>query len=302
MKAGHQRKVRVKNPTAQRAFAARCGKAKAKPEPSFLAKVYLYFRFLMQWLVSSIGSILFPAKPLVKAAKIAKGGHITVYLKVNDATTFFRVRWSNNTDMFKEWVAKKVDLDVDAFFLTHQGSQLTSGNTLRDCNIQDGTTIFLSERLLGGSGRGEGVRRGQRKRLPVFRDGFVRSDTFNDEDGDADGDADGYDQNYSGDDDDDDLSPAEKRRKDNKGDAVRVRGTKKPAPSALKTSKADFLSDHTGSLMRKWKLADRLGTLKASIDDFNQKKTTKSERSIIEEINRADCFERTIHFSNLIKE
>jgi hypothetical protein len=143
------------------------------------------------------------------------------------------------------------------------------------------TTVFLSERLLGGSGRAEGVRRGQRKRLPVSRDGFVRSDTCNDEDGDADGDDDGYDQNYSGDDDDDDLSPAEKRRKDNKGDAVRVRGTKKPAPSALKTSKADFLSDHTGSLMRKWKLADSQGALNESIEKYNSKKMTKCKRSII---------------------
>jgi hypothetical protein len=286
MKAGHQRQVRVKNPAAQRAFAARCGKAKAKPEPSLLAQVYLYFRFLMQWLFSSICSILFRAKPHVKAAKVAKGDHITVYLKVNDATKMFRVRWSNTTNIFKEWVAKKVGLDVDAFYLTHQGSQLTSGNTLRDCNIQDGTTVFLSERLLGGSGRGGGVRRGQRKRLPVFRDGFVRSDSFNNEDVDDVDDDD--DDNYNAADDVGDLSPAEKRRKDNKGDVVQVRGTKKPVPAAAKVSAADFLSDHTGSLMRKWALADSQGTLKDSIEKYNSKKTTKSERSImVRKINGA---------------
>jgi hypothetical protein len=137
MKAGHQRKVRVKNPAAQRAFAARCEKAKAKPEPSFLAQVYLYFRFLMQWLFSSIGSILFPAKPPLKTMKVKKGDHITVYVEVDNTTKWLRVRWSNTTDTFKEWVAKKVGLDGDAFYLTHQGSQLTSGNTLLDCNIQD---------------------------------------------------------------------------------------------------------------------------------------------------------------------
>ena len=162
------------------------------------------------------------------------------------------------------------------------------------------TTVFLSERLLGGSGRGGGVRQSGRKRKAPSRYG----DNANIKEDYGDGNDD--DQSNNSDDDDEDEDDEEvdriaKRVRASNGDGVRVRGTKN-APAALKTSKADFLSDHTGSLMRKWKLADRLGTLKASIDDFNQKKTTKSERSIIEEINRADCFERTIHFSNLIKE
>jgi hypothetical protein len=148
------------------------------------------------------------------------------------------------------------------------------------------TTVFLSERLLGGSGRAEGVRQGQRKRTAVFRDGFVRSDSFNNEDGD-DGDDDD-DDNYNAADDVGDLSPAEKRRKDNKGDVVQVRGTKKPVPAAAKVSAADFLSDHTGSLMRKWALADSQGTLKDSIEKYNSKKTIKSERSImVRKINGA---------------
>jgi hypothetical protein len=230
MKAGHQRQVRVKSPATQMAFAARCGIAKAKLEPSFLAKLYLNLFILMQWLFSSICSILFRAKPHVKAAKVAKGDHITVYVEVDNTTKWFRVRCSNTTDIFKEWVAKKVGLDVEAFYLTHQGSHLTSGNSLRDCNIQDGTTVFLSERLLGGSGRGGGVRQSGRKRKAPSRYG----DYANIEEDDGDSNVDDQSNNA---DDDDEVDRIAKKVRANNGDAVRVPGTKKPAPSALK---ADF--------------------------------------------------------------
>jgi len=272
--AGHQRQVRVKNQAAQRAFAARCGEDKAKPEPSFLAQVYLYFRFLMEWLYSSICSILFPAKPPLKTMKVKKGDHITVYVKVNDATKMVRVRWSNTTDDFKMWVSNKVKLDVDAFFLTHQGSLLTSESTLRDCNIQDGTTVFLSERLLGGSGRAEGVRQSGRKRKAPSRYG----DYANIEE--DDGDSNVVDQSNNAD-DDDEVDRIAKKVRANNGDAVRVRGTKKPAPAAAKVSAADILSDLSGFLLKKWKRAHAEGTLKASMEEFNKKKTTKCKRSII---------------------
>jgi len=142
------------------------------------------------------------------------------------------------------------------------------------------TTVFLSERLLGGSGRAEGVRQSGRKRKAPSRYG----DYANIEEDDGDGNVD--DQSNNADDDDEDEDDEEvdriaKRVRANNGDAVRVRGTKKPATAALKASKADFLTDLSGFLLKKWKKAHDDGTLKASVEEFNKKKTTKCKRSII---------------------
>ena len=82
------------------------------------------------------------------------------------------------------------------------------------------------------------------------------------------------------DDDDDEVDHVAKSVRANNGDAVRVRGTKKPAPSAAKSSAADILSDLSGFLLKKWKKAHDEGTLKDSVEEFNKKKTTKCKRSI----------------------
>jgi len=141
------------------------------------------------------------------------------------------------------------------------------------------TTVFLSERLLEGSGRGGGVRQSGRKRKVSSRYG----DYANIEEDDSDGNDD--DQSNNADDDDEDEDDEEvdriaKKVRANNGDAVRVRGKKKPTPAALKASKDDFLSDLTGNLLRKWGLADSQGTLKASIEKYNKRKSTKVKRSI----------------------
>jgi hypothetical protein len=141
------------------------------------------------------------------------------------------------------------------------------------------TTVFLSERLLGGSGRAEGVRQSGRKRKAPSRYG----DDANIEDDDGDSNVDDQSNNAEDDDedeDDDEIDHVAKSVRANNGDAVRVRGKKKPTPAALKASKDDFLSDLTGNLLRKWGLADSQGTLKASIEKYNKRKSTKVKRSI----------------------
>ena len=123
------------------------------------------------------------------------------------------------------------------------------------------------------------MRQSGRKRKVPSRYGDYAN--INEDDGDGNYDDDDDQNDDDADEDDEEVDRVAKRLKTYNGDTVRVCGTKKPAPSAAKSSAADILSDLSGFLLKKWKKAHDDGTLKASVEEFNKKKKTKYKRSII---------------------